>query len=267
VPRHDLAKLNNVGVKGFPVDFNEPSLLDGAMKDARSVFMLLPMAPDMLDWAKNIVDSCLRNGVRFILRSSLMDAAPGSDYFLFDLHGTIDSMVRDSGIPYAIVHPNAFMQNFVVYYAGTINSQDAFYFTQRPRTRVSYVDVRDIAAVDSAILKEPQAHAGREYTLTGPSALTNDDIAAALSNAAGREIRYVELDKEQYTQGLLSMGMSEWAVRALLSLDDHVNDGKQEELTADLRRVARRDPIAFDRFVRDYAPAWKKAPLKAAAGR
>jgi uncharacterized protein YbjT (DUF2867 family) len=36
----------------------------------------------------------------------------------------------------------------------------------------AFVDAEDIAAVASATLADPQAHAGAQYALTGPQALT-----------------------------------------------------------------------------------------------
>ncbi|MGE5307462.1 MAG: NmrA family NAD(P)-binding protein [Deltaproteobacteria bacterium] len=262
VPARDRAKLSNVGVESAEVDFSDTATLDAAMAGIDTVFMLLPAAENMVNWATNIVASALKQHVGFIIRSSLIDAHPDSPYFLFNIHGRIDQIVRDSGLRYSIVHPNAFMQNFVAYYADAICNDNAFYFSQDRKAQVSYVDVRDIAAVDAEILSDPIPHDGIEYTVTGPEALTCDDIAAALSQAAGRDIEYIPLDREQYAASLQKIGMNEWSIKAFLSLDDHTNDNRQSVVTDDVRRLTHRAPIDFRKFASDYARAWKKVPVK-----
>jgi uncharacterized protein YbjT (DUF2867 family) len=71
------------------------------------------------------------------------------------------------------------MQNIINYNAPTINTQNAFYGTEGDG-RVSQIDIRDIAAVAVKVLTE-DGHTGKAYTLTGPQALNNTEIAQMVS--------------------------------------------------------------------------------------
>jgi uncharacterized protein YbjT (DUF2867 family) len=51
--------------------------------------------------------------------------------------------------------------------------------------------VRDIAAVAAVTLTDP-GHDGATYTLTGPAAVTHYDIAAALTDALGRDVTFTD---------------------------------------------------------------------------
>ena len=53
-------------------------------------------------------------------------------------------------------------------------------------TRVSYIDTRDVAAVAARVLTSP-GHQGKAYALTGPEALSADEVAERLSAATGRQ--------------------------------------------------------------------------------
>jgi uncharacterized protein YbjT (DUF2867 family) len=44
------------------------------------------------------------------------------------------------------------------------------------QTRVSYIDTRDVAAVAARVLTSP-GHQGKAYALTGPEALSGDEVA------------------------------------------------------------------------------------------
>lgn len=57
---------------------------------------------------------------------------------------------------------------------------------------MSHIDIRDVAAVAVKALTE-DGHVGKAYTLTGPEAVTNNEIAQILSGKLGREIRFINL--------------------------------------------------------------------------
>lgn len=260
VPASQTEQVKKMNAQAVALDFSDAASLDRAMKGIDSLFMLLPAEESMVNWGRNIIQAAQRNKVSFILRSSLIDARPGSSYFLYDIHGRIDQMLRDSGIPCCIVHPNSFMQNYAVYYAQSINQEDSFSFLPS-HEGVSYVDCRDIAAVDAEILANPSAHQGKEYTVTGPGDLYYDDIATILSNIAGRTIRFIPVDEPQYVESLRAMGMSDWDIKATMSFQYHINDGKQAVVTQDVRTITGKSPLPFDQFARDYAQVWKKVPV------
>jgi uncharacterized protein YbjT (DUF2867 family) len=116
--------------------------------------------------------------------------------------------------------------------------------------------VRDIAAVAARTLTE-EGHEGQTYVLTGPEALSYNDVAAKLSEATGREITYVAITPEQFREGALAAGLPEWLVGALERLNENLAAGRSAEVTDDVRKVAGREPIKFDQFARDYAQAFK----------
>src|ERR1700674_2524326 len=57
------------------------------------------------------------------------------------------------------------------------------------RSRVAAVAQADIADVAAAVLRRVEPHVGRTYELTGPGALTLDEVAVALTRHLGREVR------------------------------------------------------------------------------
>ena len=258
-PADEQGKIKKAGVPGISVDLGDRYLLEKAMKGFDTVFMVLPLAEPMTSWAENIINAAQRNKISFILRSSLMDANPASSHFLFKVHGHIDEMVRHSGIPYSITHPNSFMQNFTVYYADQINSANALSFNMGDG-KISHIDVRDIAASNAEILLNPGAHHYKEYTLTGPRALSLRETAAAISRAAGRTINYVAVDDAAFEKALHGFGMSEWDIRAMASLGPHVREGLQAEVSDDVRLLTRKNPIHFEQFADEHARVWQKVP-------
>ena len=58
--------------------------------------------------------------------------------------------------------------------------------------RVSAVDIRDIAMVAATALTE-DGHQGKIYGLTGPEALTHQDMAQQLADVLHRPIKFVDV--------------------------------------------------------------------------
>ncbi|MFI6846340.1 MULTISPECIES: NAD(P)H-binding protein [unclassified Kitasatospora] len=111
-----------------------------------------------------------------------------------------------------------------------------------------FVDADDIADVAVAALTE-DGHDGRVYELTGPRPLSFADVAAELSAATGREIRFTAVTVEEYRAVLAVAGLpGEFAELFTLILDGrnaHVSDG--------VRRALGREPRDFAEFARAAA--------------
>ncbi len=126
--------------------------------------------------------------------------------------------------------------------------------------RISFVDVRDIAAADAEMLLTPGAHHFKEYTLTGLKALTLKETAGLISKAAGRTITYVAVDDAAFEKALKGYGMSEWDIKAMASLGPHAREGLRSTVSDDVRILTRKNPIHFEKFADEYAHIWQKVP-------
>ena len=116
--------------------------------------------------------------------------------------------------------------------------------------RVAAVGRVDVAAVAEAVLREPEAHAGATYTLTGPEALTLAEIAARAGAALGRELRFVdESEEEAYAWRGRQYGAEQWQLDAWVSTYTAIRDGSVAAVTDDVRRVTGRPPRTLEQVL------------------
>lgn len=235
------------------MDYTKPETVRAALNGIEKVFLVGPPAADVAQLEAKFVEAAKSSGVKHIVKLS---ALGGRKAIFPSLHRDSEENIEASGIPYTFLRPNGFMQNFVTYNAGTIQAQSAFYAAQG-NGAVSHIDIRDIAATAVAVLSE-SGHVGKAYTLTGPEALTNDQIAEKLSRVAGRSIRYVSLSPEELKQALLAAGMPEWSVNAILDLQRLYREGGASQVDTTVERIIGRGAITFDNFARDYAGAFRQ---------
>jgi uncharacterized protein YbjT (DUF2867 family) len=207
-----------------------------------------------------MVDACRNHGVRHLVLNSAL-GADSYDKSFPKWHHAVEEHVRASGVPATILRPESFMQNIPAFFAGTINSQGAFY-APTGEAPIGFVDVRDVGAVAATILTS-EGHAGKTYTLTGPELLSYSQVAAKLSAILGRAVQYVAITQEQLRQSMRDLGMPPWQVEALADLQAYYTDGAGGKVTSDVRNVLGREPIRMDQFLRACASAFTQATAKA----
>jgi hypothetical protein len=67
----------------------------------------------------------------------------------------------------------------------------------------------------------------------------------------------VDIPPEAAQQGMLGFGMPEWLVSDMLGLYGAFSAGYGELVTPVVADVAKKQPITFDQFARDYAQVFK----------
>jgi uncharacterized protein YbjT (DUF2867 family) len=118
------------------------------------------------------------------------------------------------------------------FYGRTIKSKNVFYLPAED-AKVSFVDVRDIAAIAVKTLTDDGngRHNGKAYTITGPEALTYYQVAEILSNATGKKLDYVNVSEEDIRLGMRDMGWDDWLINTTLQLFDLYRKGYASQVS------------------------------------
>jgi hypothetical protein len=99
---------------------------------------------------------------------------------------------------------------------------------------------------------------GRALTLTGPAALTGEEIAATQSDVLGRPVRYILPPVAQFREALVGRGMPAWQIGAFIELHEAILAGRSPHLavvTPDIEAVTGRPPRSFAQFAeREFRP-------------
>ncbi|MFJ4876684.1 NmrA family transcriptional regulator [Streptomyces sp. NPDC088745] len=123
-------------------------------------------------------------------------------------------------------------------------------------TAEPWVDAEDLADAVVETLVAP-GHGGEVYELTGPRLLTFAEVAAELSRATGREVRYVPVTVPEYASALQGHGLPAGEAQWLAGLFGGLLDGHNASTTEGVRRVLGRAPRDFRTFT---ATTWPTAP-------
>lgn len=235
--------LRTSGVTPVDFDWNNPESIAAALSGVDRVFLLTPFQPDQVELAKGLIDAAKAAGVKHIVKLSASgaDAEPGIQ--LGRWHRQVEKILEASGVPFTVVRPATFMENFVNYYPP---GPDGNIYLPLGNGAVSFIAARDIGEVSAKLLTDPvEEHAGRFYEITGGEALTVEQVAAILSEKQGRAVKFVDVPEEAARKAMLDMQMPSWAVDAMLELHAISKAGYASGVTDGVQKILGRPPTRF----------------------
>lgn len=236
-------------------DFADTDSLAAAMDGCDRLFLVLPFVEELARFGRLAVDAAKAVGIEYIVRSSGYGASSDAHWRLGREQGMVDQFVEDSGIPFTVLRPNTFMQNFTGPYAAMVRS-GAIALPEEDYA-VSYIDVRDIAACAARLLEDNEGHTGNFYALTGPEGLTLSQVAEKIAAAAGIEVAYTPVEEGAFMEALDKGGVPEWNRNMLISLSRVVKLGMMGNVTQAVEHLTGVSARGFSAFVDENVGAWK----------
>jgi uncharacterized protein YbjT (DUF2867 family) len=207
----------------------------------------------MVDISSSFIKEAKKNGVKFIVKLSTMGADLQPGYTSGRLHRQVEKIIEESGIPFAFLRPNSFMQSFLTRSSQTLKNQNAFYLPAGDG-KISFVDARDVAAVVVEVLtKNGSQHKNKVYDITGPEALSHSQVAEILSKETGRRISYVDISEEDARNRMKKMGVEDWFIDNAMELYNIYRTGHRSQTTDVIEQLTEQKPTSFLQFARDYA--------------
>lgn len=247
--------LKDRNIEYIPFDYSDAASIQNALQEVQKVFLVTPLTPELFDFESAVIAQIRHSGVQHVVKISVAGADRQEGITFGKIHGQLEQLIRDTGIPYTFLRPMPFMQNYANFMNETIQSDNAFYLPMG-EGKVSVVDARDVAAVAVKALTGP-GHEGQTYTLTGPEALSNQEIAAILSEVVRREIQYVDVPEKKAREGMEEAGLPDWSVACMLELYRVNKTGFMAAVTRDIEKVTGAKPTTFREFAQDYADVFR----------
>jgi uncharacterized protein YbjT (DUF2867 family) len=250
------ATLANPGVEAMVGDLEQPVSLDAALDGVTRALLISPLHPRQVAWQGNFIEAARRTGVVHIVKLSGLGTAPDSPLRSGRWHAQTERHIADAGLPFTYLHPPFFMQN-LLRSAAAIAAQGVLVASMQAG-KIAMVDARDVAAVAVAALTSDD-HVGKTYTITGPEALSFQEVAQKLAAATGRAVTYQDVPLAAVQQEMVATGLPEWLVDVRMEFATALRDGYAAVVTDTVQAVTGQPARTFDAFAREYVALFRDA--------
>ena len=246
--------LQSSGIELVEGDLEKPESLDAVLQGIEKVFLISIEDPRLPELHGEFAAKAKRAGVHHLVRMSILVSRPDSPLALGQWHWSADKQVMESGVPFTILKPAYFMQNLLA--SAPMVKMKGILPGAMGDGRIGLIDVRDIAEVAAAVLTGDD-HMDKTYPLTGAEAISLRDATAKLSQALGKDVKYLNLTPEDAKAGMISMGMSAQIAAAWVQLARMIAQGAADMVTDNVKSITGKEPRSFDQFAREFAGAFK----------
>jgi NAD(P)H dehydrogenase (quinone) len=211
------AALKGMGVRDIAAgEMNDHHALDQATRGAEAISHICPnVSPHEISFAQALINSATRSGVsRFVYHSVLHPQIEAMPHHWNKLR--VEEMLFSSGLDVTILQPTAYMQNILAEWDRMVSS--GIYRVPYPvETRLSLVDLEDIAAAAAAVLTNSR-HSGATYELVGTPPLSQIEVAEIFGTALNKPVRADAEPIESWEQRARAAGIDDYSRETLTKM-------------------------------------------------
>jgi NAD(P)H dehydrogenase (quinone) len=216
-----------------------------ALEGTQVLFMVSASeSADRLAQHRAFVDAAAAAGVRHVVYTSFAGAAPDATFTLARDHWATEQHIIDRGLDHTFLR-----DNFYIDFLPSIVGEDGVIRGPAGAGRVAAVTRADVAHVAATVLRTFTAYVNATYELTGPEAITMEEVAQVLSAHTGRSIRYHDETVEEAYESRRRWDAPDWQYDAWVSTYTSIAAGELRRVTDDVRSVTGRIPAGLSEWL------------------
>ncbi|NLH70552.1 MAG: SDR family oxidoreductase [Brooklawnia sp.] len=226
--------------------YGDRAAAEAALRGVDVLFMVSASeSADRVDQHRTFIDAAAAAGVQHVIYTSFLGAAPDAEFTLGRDHWATEEHLRGSGMQVTVLR-----DSFYLDFLPTLAGEDGVIRGPGGNGRVGAVARADVARSAAAVLRDPAAHVGATYNLTGPQALTLTEVARIITELTGRTTTYhVETIDEAYASRR-HYGAPEWQLDAWVSTYTAIASGALDLVTDTVEQLSGTAPLSLADILR-----------------
>ena len=214
-------------------EYSDRAAVRVALSGVHTVFMVSASeTPDRVQQHLAFIDAAVDAGVQRVVYVSFFGASPTATFTLARDHWATEEHLRSVGVAHTILRDNIYA-DFTPFFIGT----DGGIRGPAGDGKAAVVAQADIADVAAVVLTSDGAYDERTLNLTGPAALTMNEIASILSERLGRPVSYIPETIEEAYASRAGYGAPPWQMDAWVSTYAAIAAGELAEVSEDSAEV------------------------------
>lgn len=231
--------------EGVVFDYNDPSTFDSAFEGVDCAYVMLAGGyVESKALLIPVIEAATVRNVKVVFQSVLgVDADDSIPY------RQVEIALENSGVPYVILRPNWFSDNFHTYWKAAIDH--GVIAVPAAEGKSSFIDVRDIAS-SAAVALTTDKFDNQAFNLTGPEALSYAESAAKISAALAKPVQYQAMEDSAFIDMLVGVGVAVDYAEFLTSIFYPVRQGWTAEVSDAVQVLTGKPARSLDNYIQDH---------------
>ncbi|WP_426226854.1 SDR family oxidoreductase [Pseudarthrobacter sp. DSP2-3-2b1] len=248
-----LADFAARGVQVRAMDYTDAASVAAALDGATKVLLISGSeVGQRVEQHRTVIEAAKAGGVELIAYTSIANADT-TGMKLAAEHQATEAILKDSGIPFAILRNGWYLENYTEQLPGTL-AQGALAGSAGDG-KVSAASRLDYAEAAAAVLVSAENQAGKVYELGGDHSFTLVELAAEISTAANQTVAYQDLPAGDYAGLLAGFGVPQAFADILADSDLGIARGDLHVGGSDLRDLIGRPTTPMPAAIRSALAA------------
>ncbi|MEO6732610.1 MAG: SDR family oxidoreductase [Ferruginibacter sp.] len=245
------AEIQKEGIELRIGDYTNTNSLQNALKEVETLLLISSSnLENRITQHVNAINAAKAAGVKHIIYTSISQAHKRLSALAVD-HIETEEAIKASGIPYTILRNTFYSEYFESIFLGNAIDTGDWYYPANG-AKLNFANRTEMAEALANVLLEPTAHLNKTYEITSLNAYSFPELAAFVSKAAGKEIKFADIPMEAFKDGLDKASLPGDLKDFLTDNANAVSKGALENTTTDLETLLGRKPQDFSAFIHQH---------------
>lgn len=243
----DAGKATGLQEKGVSIrvgTYDDTVALDSAMQGIEKVLLISGGdADNALQQHQNVVDAAKKAGVKCIAYTgrSLKDPSTLVNK-LMNRHFQTEDYIKESGLNYALFRNILYMDVLPLFVGKQVF--DTGIHLPAGDGKVSFALRGEMGEAIAKVLLDSDCD-NQTYNFTGSETYSFEDVANALSELSGKEVKYSAVTPAEFKAQMKGRGIPDFMVPRMIGFITDIKNGQETTLSPDLENKLGRKPVSL----------------------
>ncbi len=246
-----LKELSGRGVKVVSADFDRPETLGAAFAGVDRALLISTDALDRpgrrLEQHRGAISAAANAAVKHVVYTSIVRPEAGSPVGVAEDHRITEETLAASKLGFTVLRNNLYSELLLgslprAVATGTLTAASG-------TGAVGYVTRDDCARAAAAALSS-SFEGRRTLDITGPEALTHEQLAALATRLVGKPVKYQAIPRAALEAGMVSAGLPPPVAALVASFDEGAARGFLNVVSGAFQELTGRAPQSVEQFLK-----------------
>jgi NAD(P)H dehydrogenase (quinone) len=242
-----VEKLSDLAARGADVraaDFADPAGVEAALAGVHKVLIVsTDTVGDRVAQQTAAIEAAKRAGVKHVVYTSAPLPSAENPAIATQEHFGTEEAIKASGLAYTFLRNNLYSEFQIAPGAGAVASGTIY--SNKGDGATAYVTREDCAAAAAGVLAAGAEHENVAYEITGPEAITDEQVAGLLTEITGKPVAVVHVDDAGLAGGMAAAGLPDFLVPVLVTFGVAAREGLLSHVSTAVADITGQQPTTL----------------------